>query len=374
MGKDINKTAFDQSTKLKLSIFGECFEEWFPVFLHSKWYKELYIFDFFAGSGKDIEDTNGSPLVLLDKAKGLERKYCLKAAKPVKFFFNEFEKEKFEELSNNILQYISRCSSENNCKSCTYQYQVENYDFQNIFSNDKIKSIFKNKDFGKFILLDQYGFSQIDEQIFKQLTSFPKTDFIFFISSSFISRFREHPNTTKYFDTSKIPFDQFRGNEIHRAIADYFRDLIASNKEYYVHHFTIQKEQNKGNYYGLIFGSNHTLGMEKFLKVCWKHDPQSGEANFNIDNNFESGTLFHDPVNSVKKDIISYEIREGILSGKIRDNITGLEYCLKNGCEPRLFTEVVRKLEKEKHVELFGDVNSQSSNIHKVKRYSIKIN
>jgi hypothetical protein len=51
MAKDINKSIFDEATKLKLEIFGECFEEWFPVFLHSHWYKKLYVFDFFAGSG-----------------------------------------------------------------------------------------------------------------------------------------------------------------------------------------------------------------------------------------------------------------------------------------------------------------------------------
>ena len=56
MAKNINKTVFDEATKLKLKLFGECFEEWFPVFLHSKWFKKLYIFDFFAGSGKDLEN------------------------------------------------------------------------------------------------------------------------------------------------------------------------------------------------------------------------------------------------------------------------------------------------------------------------------
>ena len=372
MSKNINKTEFDEATKLKLNIFGECFEEWFPVFLHSPWCKKLYVFDFFAGSGKDIKDNSGSPLILLDKSKGVNRKYCIKVKKEIKFIFNEGEQKKSKELKQNVAQYITRCEQENNCANCIYQYIVKNYSFQDIFSNPYITNIFKNHEFGKFILLDQYGFSQIDEQIFKQLISFPKTDFIFFISSSFISRFREHPNTTKYIDTSKIKFSEIRPNEIHRAIANYFRDLIPKEKEYYLHHFSIRKEEKKGNYYGLIFGSSHTLGMEKFLKVCWNHDAFSGEANYNIDNNFEVGTLFFHPENNVKKDTISKEIRRLILSGEIADNIAGLKVAMRSGCEPKLFTEVVQELEKEKMIERLGDINNQSSDVHRAKTYYIK--
>lgn len=372
MGKDINKTVFDEATKLKLDIFGECFEEWFPVFLHSPWFKKLYIFDFFAGSGKDLGNNAGSPLVLLDKAKGTARKYCNTTKKKVKFLFNEGEEDKSEELKQNVAQYIKECEKDNDCFNCIYEYRVENFNFQEIFSNPSLEKIFQNKEFGKFILLDQYGFSQIDEKIFKRLISYPKTDFIFFISSSFLSRFREHPNTTKYIDTSRIKFDEIQPNEIHRAVAKYFRDLIPKENEYYLHHFSIRKEEKKGNYYGLIFGSGHTLGMEKFLKVCWHHDVFSGEANYNIDNNFEKGTLFFHPESNVKKDIVSKEIKSLILSGEISNNIFGLKYAMLNGCEPKLFTEVVHELEKEKLIKRFGEVNNQSSSIHRAKVYHIK--
>jgi three-Cys-motif partner protein len=372
MAKNINKTVFDEATILKLDIFGECFEEWFPVFLHSPWYKKLYIFDFFAGSGKDLENNSGSPLILLDKAKGKDRKYCLNAEKEIKFLFNEGLEDKSNELKQNLTFHIEKCKQENDCAGCNYKCSILNYNFQDIFSNPGIMNIFKNKDFGKFILLDQYGFSQIDEHIFSQLISYTKTDFIFFISSSFISRFREHPNTTKYIDTSKINFENIRPNEIHRAVANYFRDLVPAGKEYYLHHFSIRKEEKKGNYYGLIFGSNHTLGMEKFLKVCWKHDAFSGEANYNIDNNFEEGTLFFHPENNIKKNTVLEKIKQLILSGEIADNIAGLKFAMHNGCEPNLFTTAVRKLEKDKLIERFGEVNNQSANIHRAKVYYIK--
>jgi len=373
MAKNINKTNFNEATLLKLSIFGECFEEWFPVFLHSQWYKKLYVFDFFAGSGTDIDNNPGSPLILLDRAKGEQRKYCSKCNKDVWFVFNEMIDEKFEELKQNADAFVQKCMESNNCSKCIFRYSVKNDDFRNIFSLEGVKDIFQSKEYGKFVLLDQYGFSQIDEKVFSQLVSFPKTDFIFFISSSFISRFREHPNTVKHIDTSKIAFENRKPNEIHRAVADYFRSLIPEGKEYYLHHFSIQKEMNKGNYYGLIFGSNHSLGMEKFLKVCWKHDPFSGEANYNIDNNYGKWTLFEQLGENVKKDTVKEKIKCLILSGEMADNVTGLKYAMRNGCEPNLFVETVVELEKAGKIERTGKVNNQAASIHKADQYEIKL-
>lgn len=370
MAKDMNQEVFDDATKVKLDIFGRCFEEWLPVFVNDVYTDDVNVFDFFAGSGKDAVGAFGSPLVLLDKAKGKDQKYCSNAKKRVEFLFNEAITDKSEELKKNIETYVLACKKEAECKECCYQYSVQNYEFKEIFSNNEILKIFQNKRLGKFVLLDQYGFSQIDENVFKQLINFPKTDFIFFISSSFISRFREHPNTLRYIDTSKISFDDIEAKEVHRAVASYFKDLIPTGKEYYLHHFSIQK--NKGNRYGLILGSNHTLGMEKFLKVCWEIDPQSGEANYNIDNNWAEGTLFFDPNNSVKKDIVESEIRERLLNGDFRNNIEGLKFTMSRGCQPKLFVNVIKSLEKDNLIKRVGEVNNQSTNIHKAKQYEIQ--
>jgi len=373
MAKNINKYSFDEATKLKLGIFGECFEEWLPVFNNDIFTKKVYVFDFFAGSGTDIESNLGSPLILLDKAKGKDRKYCLKTQKEIIFIFNEAIQEKSIELKENVDNYIAKCKFKNNCENCVYDYRIENFDFKDIFSDSKINAILTNKEIGKFILLDQYGFKEIHDDIFKQLISFPKTDFIFFISSSFINRFKEHPSITKYIDTSKIKFDEIKPNEIHRAIAKYFSDLIPSEKEYYLHHFSIKKDEKKGNYYGLIFGSNHTLGMEKFLKVCWKYDIFSGEANYNIDKNFEANSLFGSLGENIKKDTVKQEIIKLILTSKITNNFEGLKHTMRQGCEPKLFTETVVELEKNKKIIRIGDINNSSTNIHKAKFYQIKI-
>ncbi len=45
---------------------------------------------------------------------------------------------------------------------------------------------------------------------------------------------------------------------------------------------------------------------------------------------------------------------------------------MSKGCEPKLFTDIVKELEKAKRIERYGDVNNTSSDIHKAKKYNIK--
>lgn len=373
MAEDINKKPYNDATQLKLDIFRDCFKEWFPVFVNHKWIKGVQVFDFFAGSGKDIKGNSGSPLVLLEEAKGSNRSFCSKVNKPVKFIFNEARKQKSIELDSNVNEYINNCENINNCGGCIYEKEVKQLEFKELFKEQTIINILKDKNIAKFLLLDQYGFSQIDDKIFKQLISFPKTDFVFFITSSFIKRFHSHPYVKTYLDTEKINFDESRPNECHRIIAKYFRNIVPSSQEYYLHHFSIRKDEKKGNYYGLIFGSNHTLGMEKFVKVCWQKDRFSGESNFNIDNDYEIGTLFYNSDSSNKREIVSKDLKELVLSAKFSNNIEGLKYTLKKGCEPSLFISVIKELEIQKKVKRTGDLNYSATNIHKVKTFGIEV-
>lgn len=373
MAQDINKKPFDEETQLKLDIFRDCFKEWLPVFIHDPYTEEVYIYDFFAGSGKDSESRMGSPLILLDEGKGKDMRFCSKVKKKVHFVFNEQLKYKYEELQKNVQEHISLCEQENCGNKCVYSTAFERLDFRNFFETSQVQNVLKNRNFGKFLLLDQYGFKQIDDDLFKKLINFPKTDFIFFITSSFVNRFKSQKAVKDYFEVDKLDFKSKKAGEVHRIIADYFRSLIPKNKEYYLHHFSIQKDTSRGNYYGLIFGSNHTLGMEKFIKVCWSKDPNSGESNHNVDYDYNKSELFYNEEESNKKTRMKEELEQKLLSGEIKDNISGLKYTLKNGCEPKLFTFVVKDLESKKKIERFGAVNNSSTSIHKAKKYSIKL-
>jgi three-Cys-motif partner protein len=376
MAKDINKDVFPDETILKLDIFTKCFREWLPVFINDRFTKGIFIVDFFAGSGQDSNGNLGSSLRLLNEAKGDNCKYCnaiLENNKKTFFAFNENNEQKKAELAYNVNSFMDQCIK-NNCKreKCVYSYSnFGQYDFKDVFYNDAtFTKILSDNDYAKFILLDQYGFSQVDENVFLRLVDSPRTDFIFFISSSFIKRFKEIEYTKRYINTERIPFDESDPKECHRLIADYFQKLVPDGKEYYVHHFTIKKGPN---YWGLIFGTNHTLGMEKFLRVCWKEDIYSGESNFNIDNDEPVDSLFFTGETTNKKEKIKDDIKKKILSREITNNKDGLKYALKNRCLPEVFVSVILELEKNKLVKCFPKINRKATIIHKVDTYNIEV-
>ena len=377
MAKNINSFEYTEETMLKLDIFRKCFREWYPVFLHAPHISHLFIYDMFAGSGKDAAGNYGSPLILLQEARGENRQHCKhlisNGGKPsVVFGFNEMLQSKATELKQNIDTEQAECQKNCEYSICpfTNNIHIGAYDFRELIQNEQVNSVLNNRSYGKFILLDQYGFKQINDEVFLKLINSPKTDFIFFIASSFIRRFKTLDAVTAYFHNNSIIFDESKPKECHRAIADYFRSLIPEDKEYYLHSFTIQKGSN---YYGLIFGSNHTLGMEKFLKVCWSEDQLAGESNCNINNDYEIGSLFYNPTFSNKKQNVYNIVKDKILKKEIISNIEGLKFVLSQGCEPKLFVDVVKDLMNRKQIEIDGTFNRIASNIHKALEYHIVI-
>lgn len=371
MAKNINETPFDEGTLLKLDIFRKCFREWYPVFIHDTYTKYVCVFDMFAGSGYDSAHNQGSPIILLDEARGDKRCHCKHIQSPnctkqIYFCFNELKKKKFAELKENANHFLTNCQIENHCENCPILTYLKFYNkpFQTLINSQAINRILQRNDIGKFVLMDQYGIKEVTEDIFKMLVTSPKTDFIFFISSQTIKRFAEMDAVKNYFDVNKIHFDNSKPKECHRIIKEYFENLLPSGKEYYLHSFTIQKGSN---YYGLIFGTSHSLGMEKFLKVCWEEDPLSGDSNCNIDNDYEEDTLFYDESQSSKKIKIIQDLREKILSGQIANNLSGLKYTLKNGCLPTLFVDVVKELKQKNKLTINGTFSAIATNIHRIK-------
>ena len=151
-------------------------------------------------------------------------------------------------------------------------------DFQTAF--DEVYPVMSAADTANLLFMDQYGVCQITEDVFARITKISPTDFLFFVSSSTIRRFADHPAIQKYLGVDEYQMRSADYYDIHRALVGYYRSLLPPNKLYYLAPFSIKEG---ANIYGLIFGSGHVLGMEKFLYACWNEDPERGEANYDID-------------------------------------------------------------------------------------------
>lgn len=341
MQRDLHNKPFDSGTIAKLSIFHDYLKEWLPVFLAKKeiYWHTINIFDFFSGPGIDTNGIKGTPLLILEELKVYLNEIESKNLN-INLYFNDYLSDKIESLKNNLIPY----------QNPNINIKLESKDFKDAF-NGQLK-LMSNKDTANLLFLDQTGVKQIDESVFKSILKLKTTDFLFFISSSTIKRFKNHPAISAYHNITPDKIENTEYDQIHRLVTNYYRELIPKAKEYFIAPFSLKK---KSGLYGLIFGSGNPFGVEKFLRTCWKIDPIRGEANFDIDNDrIKPGQIdmFTGTTQKPKKiEKFENELKENILNKKIINDKELYLYTLNNGFIPSHSKKVIKELIKNNKIK-----------------------
>ncbi len=334
MNRDLHNKPFDSGTQAKLSIFHDYLKEWLPVFLAKKetYWHTINIFDFFSGPGIDTKGNKGTPLLILEELKVYLKNIESKNLK-INLYFNDYSSDKIELLKNNLSPFENKL----------IKIGIESKDFKEAFKGQL--PLMSKKNTANLLFLDQTGVKQIDENIFKSIIELKTTDFLFFISSSTIKRFKNHPAISTYHNINPDKIENTEYDQIHRLVTSYYRELIPKSKSYYIAPFSLKK---KAGLYGLIFGSSNPFGIEKFLKTCWKIDPLRGEANFDIDNDkIKPGQIdmFTGATQRPKKiEKFENDLKENILIKNITNDKELYLFTLNNGFIPAHAKKLIKEL------------------------------
>lgn len=313
---------FDDGTKAKLTIFRRYIREWISALLtrSRRQFHQLNVYDFFAGPGKDVKDNLGSPLIIIDEIKAFcQNRGAQKAQIPVQIVFNDKNEEHIAELMNEVSK--ARCPE----SCCMFEFNALP------FNSALSKYLNQMQDSGNanLVLMDQFGVKEVTPEIVNVLLGCGSTDALFFISTSFISRFIKTPEIQDAFSLDPKEMRDVEYRVIHRYICDYYRSALRNHGSM-VAPFSIKKG---GNIYGLIFATQHMLGMEKFLKVCWDLDPSTGEANYNIDKDPAwNGERFLLPeMNAITKiELFEHSLRQ-FIEDRVPSNRELYRFCLEQG-------------------------------------------
>jgi three-Cys-motif partner protein len=275
----------------------------------------------------------------------------------VDLFFNEFKPDKYLKLNAIVKKFLSECRKSEFCPfsnslECPFIFKTENKDFKVLF-NELYYEMNRTSQIPRFMFLDQNGIKFIDHDIFSKLISLGRTDFLFFISSSFAKRFAEVPEFMEYLKVSRQEFESSKPYDCHRVILKYYKNLIPSSKEYYLAPFSIRKP-NSGNIYGLVFGSNSLRGLEKFLDTAWSLDEHTGEANYDIDDDkIRTGQLSVFPEgNVVKKLVLFKESLCEFLSDQPKSNCEVYQFTLESGFTPSHAHEILVEFQNALHLKV----------------------
>lgn len=362
MAKDIHAKPFDEGTLVKLELFKLYLREWLPVFTKLK-AEKIEIYDFFAGEGLDSIGNQGSPLIILDELKAHCKEFKVNPTE-VTINFNDSDAKKISILETNTVIKLQTCALDskndfcdgiNGKISCPFKIKNHNQDFQTLFAKEYPR-FYQTQAIPRFLFIDQYGIKQVTQEVFRQLTSLKTTDFLFFISSNHIRRFKEQPGFQSYIDNARLDFTESRPAECHRVIYNYYKSLL-NGKKYFLGQFSIKKNNN---IYGVIFGSSHPLGLEKFLNAAWSIDPHTGETNYDIDDDpIRTGQTTLDfsgtgSANKIKK-LAAFE--EDLINflKPAQTNQSIYIFALEKGVSVKKTNEILSNLEKTHKLIFSGD-------------------
>lgn len=336
MGKAFHDHPFDPATKIKLEIFRHYVRKWLPVFLTehrdgSKACARANIYDFFSGPGSDTQGNPGSPLIVQEEVKA----YCqtrghLKADVPVRMVFNDIEPENTARLQSTL--QASKCPKE----CCSYEYHALPF----VEALERYLPNMRCPGEANLVILDQCGITEVTPETVSTLVGCRKTDVIFFLSTSFLRRFAAEPEIRSKFDLPSDLAEIENNDNIHRYICEYYRDKL-SGSGIELAPFSLKKGSN---IYGVIFASASLNGLERFLTVCWKLDPNTGQANYNIDQDPTYGgqtSLFGEKPTKVDRfegDLLRF------VEENAPDNHALYRFCLEQGFPSAKANEALRNL------------------------------
>lgn len=347
MAEEFHGKEFDEATLLKLEIFRYYIREWVPVFKSQKsggagsLFRQINLYDYFAGPGTDALGSFGSPLIIQEEVKAFcTAKADVKADVPVRMLFNDKNAQFISTLKQNIDQF--KCDE--NC--CQFSFSSE--PFQDLLPTHLDEM--KRSGHANLVLLDQFGVNQVTPEVVRSLLDCKFTDILFFISSSYINRFIETSEIQGLFSIDPDQLKDVEYNAIHRYICDYFR-MQLQGTDALVAPFSIKKGSN---IYGVIFASKDLLGMEKFLKVCWGLDSVSGSANYNIDNDmsYSGDTLFEEFNIPTRLSLFERDLLEFIRQEK-PNNQQVYRFALEKGFHSVKANDMLRVLQEKGEILVF---------------------
>lgn len=314
--------AFDEGTKTKLALFELYAREWLPVFLAQSPPKrpDVHLFDFFAGPGSDIEGTPGSPLRLAKQLSDASR-YAGWSRTRLHLHLFDADHTKIDALRGTLRSH--------GVPPPDVALQIEAKPFDQAFR--EAEPILRQPTAAKLVFIDQFGVGQVDDERFRALAAFPACDFLFFISSSTLNRFHGHPAIKQKIQR---PNDYYH---VHRAVVEYYRNLLPRSSTYFLAPFSIKKDSN---IYGVVFGSAHPLGIDKFLQIAWQQDEMNGEADFDVDRNNVQPSLIH----PTKVSAFEEDLESGLLTEGIRDERDILTLVFRHGVLRQHAKPVLKRL------------------------------
>ena len=345
--KDLHEEPFNESTIAKLEIFEDYAQAWIPTFVMQGTHT-MCIFDFFAGTGYDKNDIAGSPIRILEKIREHIGNIHLKKVK-VKVYLNEFEPNKKEQKKFQLLQTA--------CANYLETHKDVKRAIEIKYFNENSEDLFfklmpEIKQYPSLVYLDQNGIKFLSDKYLLELEKTNQTDFLYFVSSSYLNRFGDKEEFKKHLDLDMEAIKDKPFQQIHRIVVDQLKKKLTINTQLKLYPFSLKKG---AHIHGLIFGAKHPLAVDKFLNIAWKTNPINGDANFDIDDDEKKKQLeLFDGKRLTKIEEFKEKVRKKVLLKEIQNNFDALHFVHDEGHMSSHAAECLKEMKKKGEITFEG--------------------
>ena len=339
------KWRYSEHTKVKHEVFSKYLKVWINIL---GTYHNLHIFDCFAGRGRYIDGSEGSPLKILKILVNLKENQ----GKPENAYCHFIEKN--ESNHSNLSTEINNFKDQ---KENLDWLKIKTYfdEFSNIF--DEIIRDYDNNISPAFFFIDPFGFGGIPLQIIKKILSFPKTEMFITFMTRDVNRFLEslpHKSTiSELFGCDdvmeKITHEPYIGLTREQAILKFYRNQLHEEIGIrYTFPFQVKADTNLQTVYYLIHCTNHPKGSELMKAIMYKSGTEGkfgyfGPAEGQLSLEYFSGTK------SLQKFLVEKYENRTISFRNIRyENLMETPYIRKH------YREAIVQLEKDNRISIKG--------------------
>jgi len=292
---DDEKWKYSEHTKVKHEVFSKYIKAWSNIL---GTYHSLNIFDCFAGRGRYIDGSEGSPLKILQILINLKKNQ----GKPENAYCHFIEKNK--DNHDNLCDEITNFKTQNTNLDWL---EIKTYcdEFSNIL-DDIIRDNGDSISTG-FFFIDPFGFSGISLELIKKILTYERTEVFITFMTRDVNRFLKSPphqsSIQELFGCENVQEmltqEPYFGLKREQAILSLYRNQLHEKTGVkYTFPFQVKADKNLQTVYYLIHCTNNPMGCELMKAIMYKSGTEGrfgyfgpAEGQLLLENFFEIDTL-----------------------------------------------------------------------------------
>ena len=282
MGKsdsDPSKWECPPHTKAKHDMLASYLDGWFPIL--SSWNGKVLFFDGFAGRGRYVDASEGSPLVALRRLIG-HRSFPQMRDREFVFYLVEANEDNAESLDREIEKFkVEHAPWPANVKTIVVN---EKFDVTAAALIEHLREQ-KRRLAPTFAFIDPFGYSGMPMELLADLLNHSRSEVFINFMVGHVQRFIERDGQEKAIsDLFGIPvsevlqdFDSSISDRVAHLRVVYERQLQQRAGFDYVQSFAMINSTGNIGYY-LIHGTRNIKGVDVMKDAMWKVDPGGGNT------------------------------------------------------------------------------------------------